>query len=106
MKQRHNHNKNINLEADAVTVHFEFFHPTAKNVCVAGSFNNWQPEAKILHHSEVGKWWKDTAIKPGVYEYCFIVDGQWISDPKSAETIPNPFGGRNSILKVGLPASK
>jgi len=28
------------------------------------------------------------------------VDGQWMPDPLARETVPNPFGGRNSILKV------
>jgi 1,4-alpha-glucan branching enzyme len=63
-------------------------------------FNNWQPEAKSLHPSEGGKWWKETVMKPGVYEYCFVVDGQWLPDPSAKETVPNPFGGKNSVLKV------
>jgi hypothetical protein len=29
-----------------------------------------------------------------------VVDGQWMPDPLAKETVPNPFGGRNSILKV------
>ena len=37
----------------------------------------------------------------GTYEYRLVVDGQWIADPLAKETVPNPFGGRNSILKVG-----
>jgi hypothetical protein len=39
-------------------------------------------------------------LAPGTYEYCFIVDGQWMPDPMARETVPNPFGGRNSVLKV------
>jgi hypothetical protein len=34
------------------------------------------------------------------YEYCLVVDGQWIPDPKAKETVGNPFGGRNSVLTV------
>ena len=30
-------------------VHFEFTHPTAHTVCIAGTFNDWQPEAKPMH---------------------------------------------------------
>ena len=38
------------------------------------------------------------------YEYCLVVDGRWMPDPQARETVPNPFGGRNSVLKVaGLP---
>jgi hypothetical protein len=67
---------------------------------VAGTFNAWQPEAKALHSSGAGNWWKDTTLAPGSYEYCLIVDGQWIPDPKAHESVANPFGGRNSILNV------
>jgi hypothetical protein len=43
-------------------------------------------------------------LAPGTYEYCLVVDGQWMPDPLARETVPNPFGGRNSVLKVaGLP---
>ena len=37
---------------------------------------------------------------PGTYEYRLVVDGQWTTDPMAKETVPNPFGGRNSVLKV------
>jgi hypothetical protein len=39
-------------------------------------------------------------MPPGTYEYCFVVDGHWIADPGAAKSVPNPFGGRNSILEV------
>jgi hypothetical protein len=29
-----------------------------------------------------------------------VVDGQWMPDPLARETVTNPFGGRNSVLKV------
>ena len=29
-----------------------------------------------------------------------VVDGEWMPDPRARETVPNPFGGRNSLLKV------
>ena len=83
-----------------VPVRFEFTHPTAITVCVAGTFNQWQPETKTLRSTGTGHWWTETALAPGAYEYCLVVDGQWIPDPLARETVPNPFGGRNSILKV------
>jgi 1,4-alpha-glucan branching enzyme len=97
MKHNHNHD---NASSPLVPVRFEFTHPTATTVCVAGTFNQWQPEAKTLHSSGVGHWWKETALAPGSYEYCFVVDGQWMPDPLAKEGVPNPFGGRNSILTV------
>ena len=87
-------------DSQLVPVHFEFKDPKATTVCLAGTFNHWQPESKTLQSSGVGHWWKDTALEPGIYEYCFVVDGKWMSDPLARETVPNPFGGRNSVLKV------
>lgn len=81
-------------------VTFEFTHPTALSVCVAGTFNNWQPEAKPMHHCGEGRWHKETVLAPGAYEYCLVVDGEWMPDPLARESVPNPFGGRNSVLLV------
>jgi hypothetical protein len=47
-----------------------------------------------------GYWLKQSALAPGTYEYCLVVDGQWMPDPLATESVANPFGGRNSILKV------
>ena len=100
MKHNHNHDNAGSAGLQLVPVRFEFTHPTATTVCVAGTFNHWQPEAKTLHPAGGGRWLKETALTPGTYEYCLVVDGRWIPDPLAKETVPNPFGGRNSILKV------
>jgi 1,4-alpha-glucan branching enzyme len=100
MKHNHNHDNARNASLQLVPVRFEFTDPAATAVCIAGTFNNWKPESKTLHSSGVGNWWKDTALAPGTYEYCLVVDGKYIPDPLAKETVPNPFGGRNSVLTV------
>jgi hypothetical protein len=45
-------------------------------------------------------------LPAGIYEYRLVVDGQWIADPLASETVPNPFGGRNSLRKVGNGTTK
>ena len=100
MKHNKNHDSGKAAGPQLVPVHFEFTDPAAKTVCVAGCFNHWQPDAKALHPSGGGRWQKDTALPPGTYEYCLIVDGQWMPDPLAGESVPNPFGGRNSVLRV------
>jgi len=82
------------------TVSFELVKPGAKQVCVAGSFNGWKPETTPLVPKDNGRWVGDLTIKPGRYEYLFVVDGQWVPDPNAKETVKNPFGGLNSILGV------
>ena len=87
MKHNHNHDNAQNVGLPLVPVRFEFTHPTATTVSVAGSFNEWKPEAKILHPAGGGRWFKETALAPGNYEYCFVVDGQWMADPLAKESV-------------------
>jgi len=100
MKHNKNHDNARSVGPHLVPVRFEFIHPTASTVCVAGTFNQWQPEAKTLHPAGGGRWMKETALPPGTYEYCLVVDGKWMPDPVAKESVPNPFGGRNSLLQV------
>jgi 1,4-alpha-glucan branching enzyme len=79
---------------------FELVQPDAKTVCVAGSFNDWKPETAPLAQVGNGRWVGDLAVKPGRYEYLFVVDGQWLPDPNAKESVENPFGGKNSIIGV------
>ena len=100
MKHNHNHDNAKSSAPQLVPVRFEFTHPTAIAMSVAGTFNHWQPEAKSLHPAGGGRWFKETALMPGSYEYRLIVDGQWMPDPLARESVANPFGGRNSVLTV------
>ena len=81
-------------------VSFELVKPDARNVYVAGDFNDWKPEMAPLVPTGNGRWVGDLAIKPGRHEYLFVVDGKWMPDPNAKESVQNPFGGRNSILGV------
>lgn len=83
-----------------VSVRFKFTHPTAVNVFIAGTFNDWEPKAELMHSSGDGDWWGELPLVPGEYEYSFIVDGEWVADPLACENQANPFGGRNSIVRV------
>jgi 1,4-alpha-glucan branching enzyme len=74
--------------------------PEAKRVCVAGSFNNWQPDAAPMQSRAVGLWTIELELPPGTYEYRFVVDGCWCDDPNATETTPNLFGGHNGVLRV------
>lgn len=81
-------------------VSFELVRPGAKQVCVAGTFNGWKPERSPLVSLGDGKFVGDVTVDPGRYEYLFVVDGQWLPDPKAKEAVQNPFGGTNSVLTV------
>jgi len=74
--------------------------PEAKSVCVAGSFNEWNPAKTPLTRRGDGTWIGELSGISGRHEYLFVVDGQWLPDPNAKESVQNPFGGRNSVLVI------
>ena len=84
----------------ASRISLELVKSEAKEVYVAGSFNGWVPQKSPLSPTGNGHWVGNLTIGPGRYEYLFVVDGQWLTDPNARETVDNPFGGKNSVLVV------
>ncbi len=75
--------------------------PSAKDVRIAGDFNEWIPDRKVISiKEEEGIWRKILHLSPGRYQYRLIVDGQWREDPTNPEIIENYKGGYNSLLTV------
>jgi 1,4-alpha-glucan branching enzyme len=99
--KKHNHKIQSREAARPLRVRFEFSSPAAESVFIAGTFNDWQPRVTPMIALGEGRWVKDLALPAGDYEYCLVVDGRWMPDPKATETAPNPFGGVNSIRRVG-----
>ncbi len=85
-----------------VPLKFQF--PNAASVRVSGSFNNWDQTGLALNRTSDGAWALDLELAPGRHEYRLIVDDEWIDVPGAAETVENPFGGRNAVLVVGPPS--
>lgn len=81
-------------------VKFEYINRGASKVFVAGSFNDWQPNATPLLKQRGGKWFTQLFLKPGHYEYRFVVDGQWQDDRSAPGHAENPFGGLNAVIEV------
>ncbi len=73
----------------------------ARTVAVTGEFTNWSKEGVPMQRDGKDGVWKVVLdIKPGEYEYRFIVDGVWIRDPTNRDYIRNEFGQENSLLIV------
>ena len=87
-----------------VAIHRTFLN--AKSVLIAGTFNNWKPSAAEVKRCGRDSWRADLLLKPGRYEYRFVVDEKWTDDPVAHNQVPNPFGGHNSILVVAAPNDK
>lgn len=57
----------------------------ARAVYLAGSFNAWNHGELIMDKTTTG-WELPMALAPGTYEYKYIVDGKWMTDPDNAIT--------------------
>ncbi|MDY6986563.1 MAG: AAA family ATPase [Thermodesulfobacteriota bacterium] len=75
--------------------------PDYARVQIAGSFNNWMPESLHLTHSH-GRpvWQKAIRLTPGLYQYKYLVDGNWMTDPTNKKIADNLFGSKNSVINV------
>ena len=81
---------------------FTYFGPDAISVKIGGDFNNWNPTDDFhMERDEYGMWTKNISLKPGTYQYKFIVDDEWVEDHNNSNCITNTYGGTNSILKIG-----
>ncbi len=82
-------------------VKFAALYPSAQKVCLAGDFNNWEPDETPLHHDgDNGRWAVEMPLSHGDYRYRYVVDGRWQQDPYNEKTVKNEFGEFNSLLEV------
>ncbi|MBI5869147.1 MAG: hypothetical protein HZB43_12820 [candidate division Zixibacteria bacterium] len=78
--------------------------PVAREVAIAGSFNDWTP--KPMKRDAKGVWKISVSLPPGSHEYKFIVDAKWVEDPTGTQRVPAPFGGFNSVCVVPSTSAK
>jgi len=95
------------LGAEGVTygdekgVVFTFKSPAARDVRLAGDFNDWVPDKNVeTRLGPEGTWEKIVRLGPGVYQYRYFVDGEWRSDPSNPRRVAGPAGGVNSVLII------
>jgi 1,4-alpha-glucan branching enzyme len=72
--------------------------PGATLVSVAGDFSAWEPLA--MTKGSKGRFATTVALPPGVHEYRFIMDGEWMADPDHSDWAPNPYGSFNSVTHI------
>lgn len=79
---------------------FRLHAPNATCVCLAGTFNNWDPNDTPLRRDDSGVWRVELQLPAGTHEYRFLVDGSWEDDPLATHYVENPFGTRNCVKKL------
>ena len=89
-----------------IYVQFMLEAPSAQSVAVAGDFNSWMPELVLTDPDGDGVWSGRVALKPGVHQYMFVIDGsQWLTDPGAGRYVDDGFGNRNAVLVIPEPAT-
>ncbi len=90
------------VSTQAQTVRIIFYSPEASSVALIGDFNDWgQREVSLAQASDRGVWEFSMSLKPGVYHYNLLVDGEkWVVNPKSSTLVPDGYGGYDSVLVV------
>lgn len=90
---------NTRVEAIKVQVQFSLTAPGAGAVSVAGSFNQWDPGRTPMRR-QGDHWTVALELPRGRYEYKFLVDGAWLTDPNALDSTRNAFGSVNSVFTV------
>lgn len=81
-------------------IQFSYDDTEARDVAVTGDFNTWHPSSHPMKRNGEGRWQKILMLPPGDYEYKFVVDGQWRTDPLNTDQCPNCYGSLNNRLRV------
>ncbi|MEC8650407.1 MAG: alpha-amylase family glycosyl hydrolase [Verrucomicrobiota bacterium] len=71
----------------------------AKSVNVVGDFNGWNSSIDKMLRANDG-WSLSKAIKSNTFEYKYVIDGHWITDPANDKRLPDGHGGYNSLAEV------
>lgn len=73
-------------------------YPNAKKVILSGEFNNWNEDELVMKNTPEG-WQIPYVLAPGNYQYKYIVDGQWMTDPRNPH-LASQHGHTNSVLSI------
>ncbi|HEX6314975.1 MAG TPA: isoamylase early set domain-containing protein [Gemmatimonadaceae bacterium] len=90
-----------NKGEEPLVVHqFTYYQKGLKSIALVGEFNDWQADSTALTEVSPGVWTVSLRLRPGVYEYQFILDGtQRVTDPTMPQA-SSDFGSPNSVVTV------
>ncbi len=88
------------INGNEVTFYFE--HATANKVVVAGSMNGWSTTEWTMTKEEGTRVFSYTVTiaEAGTYQYKYVVDDAWITDPCNQNTVDDGAGNINSVFEI------
>lgn len=70
------------------------------SACLVGDFNAWNQNSLPMQRNGNGCWRITLELPLGkTFEFRYLIDGQrWFNDWEADRYVPNPYGGRNSVV--------
>lgn len=56
--------------------------------------------SKLVDKNGDGIYTGTNVLEPGVYEYKFVINGEWKIDERNPNFVPNDIGSLNSVLEL------
>lgn len=78
---------------------FMYSNSKPKAVYLIGDFNKWSKTANLMEKDNNHKWTTMLKLRPGTYNYCFLVGGKWTIDPNNKKAAVYK-GKKVSVLTV------
>ena len=80
---------------------FRTHQPSAREVHLAGDFNDWRPQTTPMFAAgRAGDYEALLKLRPGRYRYRLVIDGRWRHDPNNSIVERNEYGELNSIVDI------
>jgi glycosidase len=72
----------------------------AKKVVVTGNWLGWSTDvaAPLTDVDADGTFTGTVKLGAGAWQYKFVADGKWFTDPLNLDTLDDGFGGKNSVI--------
>jgi 1,4-alpha-glucan branching enzyme len=74
--------------------------PEAKQVHLAGDFNDWDLTAYPMNRQPDGAWLIQVPLNHGHHHYRFLVDGKPVLDPRAQGVARDHQGAKASLIAV------
>jgi len=87
------------VDIDGQWVQFRFYRPQAKNVHLAGDFNDWREGELSMVRDQEGYWQARMHLPAGEFRFRYCADGEWYTDFAAFGVEPGRFG-LDSVLLV------
>ncbi|HET9114106.1 MAG TPA: hypothetical protein VFN66_09595 [Burkholderiales bacterium] len=89
------------MAAGNAKVGFSLYAPGAKSVSLISDFNGWSSERSVqLHPLGNDKWGVTVKLRPGSYQYAFLINGHKVVTDPVARHVNDDFGHKNAIVTV------